>query len=277
MWKSKKPGEPSWSCPFGNGRPGWHIECSAMSMKHLGGEQGRTIDIHSGAIDLLFPHHENEIAQSEATTGKKFVNYWIEGEHLLVNEQKMSKSLGNIYTLRDVEKNSFSPLAFRYLILTSHYRSKLNFTWKSIKAAQSALNNIYEFIQDINREAKIVKNPKIIKIYENNFLTSINDDLNTSKALAIFWKVIKDKNISSSTKKQLLLEFDKVLGLGLNKIKKTENKIDKIPQKIKDLAGQREKLRANKQFVPADSLRKKIESLGYKLEDTAAGSTVLRK
>ena len=246
-------------------------------MKHLGGEQGRTIDIHSGAIDLLFPHHENEIAQSEATTGKKFVNYWIEGEHLLVNEQKMSKSLGNIYTLRDVEKNSFSPLAFRYLILTSHYRSKLNFTWKSIKAAQSALNNIYEFIQDINREAKIVKNPKIIKIYENNFLTSINDDLNTSKALAIFWKVIKDKNISSSTKKQLLLEFDKVLGLGLNKIKKTENKIDKIPQKIKDLAGQREKLRANKQFVPADSLRKKIESLGYKLEDTAAGSTVLRK
>src|SRR3989344_361800 len=124
LWKAARPKEPSWPSPFGNGRPGWHIECSAMSMKYL----GERFDIHCGAVDLIFPHHENEIAQSEAATGKKFVNYWIEGEHLLANGRKMSKSLGNFYTLRDIEKRGFNPLSFRYLILTSHYRSQLNFT-----------------------------------------------------------------------------------------------------------------------------------------------------
>ncbi|MEK9146679.1 MAG: cysteine--tRNA ligase, partial [Patescibacteria group bacterium] len=125
------PQEPAWDAPFGRGRPGWHIECSAMSMKYLRG----TIDIHTGGVDLLFPHHENEIAQSEAATGKKFVNFWLEGEHLLVEGEKMAKSLGNIFTLTDVVKKSFDPIALRYLFLTAHYRSKLNFTWKSLEAA----------------------------------------------------------------------------------------------------------------------------------------------
>ncbi|MDO8443527.1 MAG: cysteine--tRNA ligase, partial [Candidatus Azambacteria bacterium] len=142
LWKAAKNNEPSWNASFGKGRPGWHIECSAMSMRYL----GETFDIHGGAIDLLFPHHENEIAQSEGATGKPFVKYFIEGEHLSVNGEKMSKSLGNIFNLRDLEAKKFEPLAFRYLALTAHYRSKLNFTWESLQASQNALNNLQEAV-----------------------------------------------------------------------------------------------------------------------------------
>lgn len=261
LWKrAKKPNEPFWKSPFGNGRPGWHIECSAMSMKHL----GETLDIHAGGVDLIFPHHENEIAQSEAATGKRFVRFWIHGEHLLVDGQKMAKSLGNFFTLRDLENKGFNPLAFRYLVLTAHYRSKLNFTWKSLEAAQNALNNLTNNLQLItyNKQQKI--NDKQLATYNKNFLAAINNDLNTPKALAIVWKMVADRNISSKTKKQLLFNFDEVLGLGFKKVKPF-----KIPQKIKNLAKQREKLRINKQFIQSDVLRKKIESLGYKIEDTA--------
>ncbi len=267
LWKqAKKPNEPFWKSPFGDGRPGWHIECSAMSMKHL----GETLDIHAGGVDLIFPHHENEIAQSEAATGKKFVRHWVHGEHLLVNNQKMSKSLGNFYTLRDLEKRNFNPLAFRYLVLTSHYRSKLNFTWQSLKAAQNALDNLYDQYREIqnNNTAKGEKNTKIRK-YEKEFLAAINDDLNTPKAMAIVWQTIGDGRLSAIAKKQPLLKFDKILGLGLAKLKPL-----KIPQKIRDLAEKREKLRINKQFIQSDILRKKIESLGYKIEDTAYGPKI---
>ena len=183
---------------LGAGRPGWHIECSAMSMKYL----GETFDIHAGGIDLIFPHHENEIAQSEAATGKKFANYWIYGEHLLVHGQKMAKSLGNFYTLQDIENRSFKPSSFRYLILTSHYRSKLNFTWNSLKAAQNAMNNlIYNLQSTTNNQQLTANNDKKIKGYEKLFLTAINDDLNTPKAIAVIWQIIKNKKISNTTKK----------------------------------------------------------------------------
>lgn len=282
LWKSKKQGETFWPSPFGNGRPGWHIECSAMAMKYL----GDTLDIHAGAVDLIFPHHENEIAQSEAATGKKFVSYWIEGEHLSVDGQKMAKSLNNFYTLRDLENKKFNPLAFRYLVLNSHYRSKLNFTWESLGAAENALNNLYDFIQAANglpdRRAgpptgragkkQMINSGEQIKNYENEFLTAINDDLNTPKAISLAWRIIKDNQLSSGDKKQLLLKLDKVLGLGLNKIKPL-----KIPIKIQQLAAQREKLRTNKQFIQADALRKRTERLGYKIEDTPQGPKVLRK
>ncbi len=268
LWKSKKQGETFWPSPFGNGRPGWHIECSTMAMKYL----GNTLDIHAGAVDLIFPHHENEIAQSEAATGKKFVNYWAEGEHLSVDGQKMAKSLNNFYTLRDLENKKFNPLAFRYLVLNSHYRSKLNFTWKSLGAAENALDNLYGFTQTSNDKRQTTNNGEQIKNYKNKFLTAINDDLNTPKAISLVWRIIKDKQLSSGDKKQLLLKFDEVLGLGLNKIKTL-----KIPIKIQQLAIQREKLRTNKQFIQADTLRKKIERLGYKIEDTPQGPKVLRK
>ncbi|MEK7634404.1 MAG: cysteine--tRNA ligase [Patescibacteria group bacterium] len=258
-----------WKSPWGWGRPGWHIECSAMAIKYL----GKTFDIHCGAVDLIFPHHENEIAQSEGATGKKFSNYWLHGEHLLINGQKMSKSLGNFFTLRDIE-SAFNPLAFRYLVLTSHYRSKLNFTWESLQAAQNALFRLNDELQIMNYESlakqnKLTANKNLIIDYQKKFLSAINDDLNTPKAIALIWRIIKDDNLPSPVKKQLILEFNKVLGLRLDKIKPI--KIQKIPIKIKEMTEKREQLRRNQQFIPADLLRKKIEELGYVMEDTANG------
>lgn len=263
LWKTAKPNEKSWPSPFGSGRPGWHIECSTMAMKYL----GSTLDIHAGAVDLIFPHHENEIAQSEAATGKKFVNFWIEGEHLLVDGQKMSKSLNNFYTLTDIENKNFDPLAFRYLVLTSHYRSKLNFTWKSLEASQKALDNLRREFESI---PKISNTQKFN--YEKKFAEAINDGLNTPKAVSLVWQIIKDSRLLDESKKQLLLKFDKILGLGLTKIQPL--KTLEIPQEIKDLSAQREILRANKQFIQADALRKKIEGLGYRIEDTPFGPEV---
>jgi len=275
LWKAKKSNEHFWPSPFGNGRPGWHIECSAMAMKYL----GSTIDIHCGAVDLIFPHHENEISQSEAATGKKFVHYWLHGEHLLVDGKKMAKSSNNFFTLRDVENKKFNPLTFRYLVLNSHYRSKLNFTWESLKSAQNALNNLYDEITLMNTDLNTDKHRYNIRVnpfsnqcksvYEKKFLNAINDDLNTPKAVALIWQIIKDSQLSSSAKKQLLLKFDKILGLNLDKVESLE-----IPLKIKQMADQRELLRINKQFIQADRLRIEIEKLGYKIEDTASGPKV---
>jgi len=257
-----------WKSPWGYGRPGWHIECSAMAMKYL----GKTLDIHAGGVDLIFPHHENEIAQSEAATGKKFSNYWVHGEHLLVNNEKMSKSLGNIFTLRNMESKKINPLAFRYLVLTSHYRSKLNFTWESLEAAANALDNLTNNLRSIiNKKKMSIDNKQIIN-YKKQFLNFINDDLNTPQAVALIWQIIKDDKLSAEIKKELILEFDKVLGLGLNKVKPV-----KIPLKIRRMAEEREKLRVNKQFIPADALRKEIEELGYIVEDTAFGPRILKK
>jgi len=271
LWKAKKSGEPFWKTSLGEGRPGWHIECSAMSMKYL----GPTFDLHAGAVDLIFPHHENEIAQSEGATNKKFSRYFVEGEHLLVNGEKMSKSLGNIYTLRDIEKKEYNPLTFRYLILTSHYRSRLNFTWKSLEAAQSALNNLYNELRNSISGTSDVPNINVnfrtsdVQKIEKRFLEAVNDDLNTPKAIAVVWEIIKNKNLSQKSKKQLLLKFDKVLGLGLKTIKTAV-----IPQKIIALAKQREEYRKNEQWDKADKIREKIQSLGYSVEDAPEGPRI---
>jgi len=251
-----------WDSPWGKGFPGWHIECSAMAEKYLGKE----FDIHCGGIDHLNVHHTNEVAQSEAAFGKIPAKFWLHGEHLLMGAEKMSKSLNNFYALRDIENKNFNPLAFRYLVLTSHYRSKLNFSWKSLAAAQNALDNLYE-----NLRTSDVRNIKTsdTQEYEKKFTPAINDDLNTPKAIALIWQIIKDKHISPSAKKQLLLKFDKILGLGLNEIKPLE-----IPLKIRQMVDRRELLRRNKHFIQADQLRKKIESLGYKTEDTQHGPEI---
>jgi len=268
LWKLTLKGvkrQMEWDSPWGRGFPGWHIECSAMSMKYL----GATIDIHSGGEDNIFPHHECEIAQSEAANNKKFVRFWFHPAFLLVEGKKMSKSLKNFYTLADIEKRGFSPLALRYLFLTAHYRSKLNFTWKSLQAGQSALETLYVKLREIEHETTRKVSSQSPAYYEEKFLNAVNDDLDTPKALSVVWQIIKDNRLSSQNKKQLLLKFDEVLGLGLDKIKPL-----KIPQKIKDLAAQREKLRTNKQFIQADGLRKKIEKLGYRIEDTAYGPKI---
>lgn len=255
LWKFKRGNEPSWDAPFGAGRPGWHIECSAMSMQYL----GETFDIHCGGVDLLFPHHENEIAQSEGATGKRFVNMWMEGEHLLVDGEKMSKSLGNIYTLANVIKKGFEPLALRYLFLTAHWRSKLNFTWESLEAAQNALDNLRSEIANWDE-------PEIgCAGYENDFRDAISNDLDMPKALSVMWEMVKS-DYPSSARHQSILVMDKVLGLGLDKVKKQT-----LPKGAKELIEKREELRKQGKFEQSDKMRKEILAMGVSVEDTPQG------
>lgn len=276
LWKLKSGNEPSWPAPFGEGRPGWHIECSAMSMKYL----GPSFEIHAGGVDLIFPHHENEIAQSEGATRKPFVKYFIEGEHLLVDGKKMAKSLGNFFTLRDIETKGFNPLVFRYLILTAHYRSKLNFTWESLRAASEALEHLYDFVREL-KSTPHTTNKKIrsnvIASFKSNFDKSISNDLDTPKALAAVWSLIHAYNknptaFAASDVARALKEADKVLGLNLAAIK-----TQKIPENIQKLVRERENYRKNKYWDKADRLRKQIADLGWELKDTASGPQLSRK
>lgn len=269
LWKAVKAGEPWWRAPFGEGRPGWHIECSAMSMKYL----GPTFDIHAGAVDLIFPHHENEIAQSEGATGKKFVNYFIEGEHLLVDGEKMSKSLGNVFNLRDIEVKGFDPLSFRYLVLTAHYRSKLNFTWKSLEAARNALDKLREIVTNLKIETSQKSNVEMLKKrLTEKFKKYINDDLEMPRALALLWNIVKSEKLDTKTKYDLIIDFDKVLGLNLAHVK-----TEKIPMEILKLTNKREKYREEKNFKKADEIRKKIKKLGWLIEDTKNGPKIKQK
>ncbi|MEK7578360.1 MAG: cysteine--tRNA ligase [Patescibacteria group bacterium] len=278
LWKAAKTGEPSWSAPFGKGRPGWHIECSAMSMKYL----GETFDIHAGAVDLIFPHHENEIAQSEGATGKPFVKYFVEGEHLLVDGKKMAKSSGNIFNLRDLEAKNFNPLAFRYLVLTAHYRSKLNFTWKSLSAAKNALEKLRESVAAIKNEIKNQKSHPTsnhskseknnFEKYRKEFLSYINDDLEMPRALALLWNIVKSEKLAAKIKYNLIIDFDKIFGLNLYKIK-----TEKIPAPVLKLVEEREKYRQEKNFAESDKLRKKITKLGWLIEDSPNSSKLKKE
>jgi cysteinyl-tRNA synthetase len=267
LWKFSPPGQKrqmEWRA-FGKvGFPGWHIECSAMSMEYL----GPTFDLHSGGEDNIFPHHECEIAQSESATGQKFVNYWFHTRFLMVEGQKMSKSLKNFFTLKDLEKKGYMALDLRYLFLTAHYRSPLNFTWQSLEAAKVARKNLKDFILSIKGKGKVSKD------YKEKFLNKINNDLDMPGALALAWIMIKNKNISEQDKKTTLLDFDKVLGLNLAKVK--IEKI-KIPKEIKILVEERERARQTKVWQKADELRKKIEKNGYLVEDTPTGPVIKKK
>lgn len=278
LWKAKKDDEPSWDTPFGVGRPGWHIECSAMSMKYL----RETIDIHTGGVDLLFPHHENEIAQSEAYTGKKFVNFWFHGEFLLVNGQKMSKSLNNIYTLDEISKKyKVSPLAYRMLCLMSHYREKLNFTDDSIVQAQKTLDNLRDFATRLREVQGVGKNLPIdvyISEADASFYNAIDDDLNTPKALAVIFNFIKEINkailtgIGEDDAKSILdflSKVDQILGLELNNIQDIT-----IPDEVNSLLEKRKSARENKDFESSDKLRDEINRLGFEVEDTPNGQTI---
>ena len=246
LWKKKSP-------PVG-GHPGWHIECSAMSIKYL----GLPIDIHAGGIDLIFPHHENEIAQSEAAYGRKFARFFVEGEHLLIEKKKMSKSLGNLFTLRDLETKGFEPLDFRYLVLTAHYRSPLSFSWKALEGARQARLKL----QERAREAKARKK-KSDGSFCKEFLARLNDDLNMPRALALLWKEAKSY--------EDLLCADEVLGLGLKNLKKSA-----VPPRVKALLVKREALRREKKWAQADRIKEKIMKLGFKVQDMPEGSQVIK-
>jgi len=264
LWKSwnSTDGEIFWETKLGKGRPGWHIECSAMSQDKL----GETLDIHAGAVDLIFPHHENEIAQSEARSGKKFVNFWIHGEHLLVDGKKMSKSLNNVYTLADVEKKGFSALDFRYLCLSAHYRDKLNFTWQSLEAARNAIGRARKILSLIKDVDKVNSN------YLDKFKSALENDLNSPEALAVFWNLLRDEKLSAGDKKSTVLEMDKVFGLDLDKTSDVE-----IPVEIQKLVSDRKEARVKKDFVLSDKLRHQIEELGYVIEDSSGETKVYKK
>lgn len=261
LWKfyTKEDGDIFWDTEIGKGRPGWHIECSAMSMKYL----GKSFDIHTGGADLIFPHHENEIAQSEASTGKQFVKYWLHNEWVLVDGKKMSKSLGNFYNLKEIVEKGYSALELRYFYLTKIYRQQLNFTWKGLedsKTAYQRLKNIISEIKDIG----------INKKYLKEFEEAMNDDLNTPKALQVLWKLVRDDKAKG--KLGTIKKIDEVLGLDLLKKEKIE-----IPDEIKELVKKRNELRKKKDWKKADELRKKINKLGYVIEDIGEGKKIRKK
>ena len=263
--------EMHWDSPWGDGFPGWHIECSAMSMKYLGDQ----FDIHTGGEDHLPIHHPNEIAQAEGATGKSpFVKYWIHGAFLKVEGRKMSKSLGNLYTVQDAEKKGFDPLALRYLYLTARHRDTLNFTWKSLESAQNALTKLKNHVSDFKKQTSrsILSQDKRDKVdlYMSTFVSAINNDLDTPKALAVVWATVKS-NIPAMDKHDLLLSFDEVLGLGLTKIKTFSTS---IPKEILKLVDKREKLRVENKFNEADTIRLKILKKGYVVKDTLEGPKV---
>lgn len=260
----------------GKGFPGWHIECSAMSMKYL----GETFDIHTGGVDHVPIHHTNEIAQSEAATGKPFVKYWLHADHLLVDNEKMSKSLGNFYRIADIEKKGFSPLTLRYLFLTASYRSQMNFTWKSLEAAKTAYESLAN--QILNVKSQIAEKVSIaeekreaVNTFRQKFADAVNDDLNTAVGLAVVWEVLKSA-IPPADKYDLLIQFDEILGLGLNQITDNKEQIT-ISEEIKKLAEKREQLRKEKKWNESDEVRKTIEKKGFKVEDTPSGSLLNKK
>ncbi len=278
LWKSAKPGEPSWDSPWGAGRPGWHIECSAMAMKYL----GNTLDIHAGGVDNMFPHHDNEIAQSEAATGKIFSRFFMHGEHLLVDGAKMAKSAGNFYTLKDIEAKGYNPIVFRYLCLQTHYRSKMNFSWEALEATKTALENIRQIVKTTKEESQNkqgVKNKKnkITKLSnkrqkaETDILRALRDDLNTPKALAVLWKTIKDKNMDSKDNIAFIKFADRALGLSVYDSLKITHQEAPIPNELKSMADKREKLRQKNDYISADKIRKTIEKKGYKIIDMPVG------
>lgn len=273
LWKfrAEEDGEVFFDTPFGAGRPGWHIECSAMAMDAL----GETLDIHTGGQDLIFPHHTNEIAQSEAITGKKFSNFWLHTGFVNIGSDKMSKSLGNFVKLSDIIKKNFHPIAFRYLALTLHYRTPMHFLWEALHASQTALSKLV----DLFSKFKLSKDGgRINDEYKKEFTEFINDDLNTPQALALVWKLIKDSHVDDSDKLATLLDFDTVFGLGLDKLKEESiRSIELIPEEIKSLAEEREKARINKDFKKSDELRMVILAKGYEIEDKDNAYTLKKR
>ena len=287
LWKGAKPGEPAWESPWGPGRPGWHIECSAMSMKYL----GETFDLHCGGVDLIFPHHENEIAQSESATGKPFVRTWLHAEHLIVDGAKMSKSLGNQYTLPDLLARGCSARSLRYLFLSVHYRQKLNFTFESLDGAGGALRRVDEMRFRLQHaEEKGAPDARLAEAAERlrqDFAAGLADDLNFAVALAALFAYVKEANVAIEEKRigegdrqrvlDALKDVDRVLGV-LDPADWPEGKAeDDDSAGIEALIQQRNDARKNRDFKESDRLRDELAARGIVLEDTPQGTRWKRK
>ena len=257
-----------WDSPWGPSYPGWHIECSAMGQKYL----GEQFDIHTGGIDLIPTHHENEIAQSKGYCGKIPARYWLHGEYLLIDGGKMSKSLGNVYLLKDIIDRGYNPLTYKLFSYSSHYRNKLNFTWEGMDAAEKSLERLKNGYKLHLRGTDEVKD-EIVNQYEERFHKAINDDLNMPLAMGVVWEVVRNEKKSPKLA-NLLLDFDKVLGL---KIDEEDKKQENIPEEILNLVRERKVARENKNWEESDRLRDLINSKGYNVKDTKDGMEITEK
>ena len=281
LWKGQKPGEPAWESPWGMGRPGWHIECSAMSMKYL----GDTFDIHCGGKDLLFPHHENEIAQSEGATGHPYVRYWMHNGFINVDNQKMSKSLGNFFTVRDIAKE-YDLEAVRLFMLSAHYRSPINFSREQIAAAHASLTRLYTARDNMKHLLSAAKDAELTAAeqefverlagYEKRFDEAMDDDLNTADAIGAIFELVKDANVSLTTEStkaaiEAALKSLKALTDVLGFLQKEE---DALPADIQAMVDERAQARKDKNWKRSDELRDAIKAAGYILEDTREGQKV---
>jgi cysteinyl-tRNA synthetase len=266
LWKfspSEVRRQQEWDSPWGRGYPGWHLECSAMSLAEL----GESIDIHLGGEDLKMIHHQNELAQSECATGKEFVKYWIHGAFMQVEGGRMGKSLGNAYTLTDLEEKGFDPMVLRYFYMMAHYRSPLNFTWEALQNAQNSLKKLYDLVSGLKPE----KDGKVSEKYLARFKEKVNDDINMPEALAVMWEMLKN-SISEASKLATVVKMDEILGLRL------DEKIGyEIPQKIMDLARTRIEYRKNGIWDKADVLRRQISDAGFVVEDLPDGTFKVKK
>jgi len=287
LWKPNKPSEPFWESPWGTGRPGWHIECSAMAKKYL----GETIDIHAGGEDLVFPHHENEIAQSEAASGKTFANYWMHNAFLNIDNRKMSKSLGNFFTLREVAER-FSYEGVRFFMLSGHYRSPINFSDELMQSAVSGLSRIKNCLQNLKFTIEKAISPQLTEdekqlllsseSFKSDFERSLDDDFNTADALAAVFEFVRFSNtnvISTSSKEfaiwvyDAILEMMNVLGFDFSK----EDEAKDSDEYILELAKKRDEARKNKDFAAADKIRDELNALNVIIEDTPEGMRIKRK
>ncbi len=281
LWKAQKPGEPAWESPWGMGRPGWHIECSAMSMTYL----GETFDIHCGGKDLLFPHHENEIAQSEGATGRPYVNYWMHNGFINIDNQKMSKSLGNFFTIRDIAKE-FDLEAVRLFMLSAHYRSPINFSREQIAQANASLTRLYtardslRFLQQNAQEkplnAEEAAFMERVKGYEKRFDDAMDDDMNTADAIGAIFELVKDANVTLTAQSAKAAVDEALRSLNalcdvLGLLTKSE---EALPEDIQRMVDERAAARKNKDWKKSDELRDAIKAAGYTLEDTREGQKV---
>lgn len=284
LWKFERPGENRamvWPSPWAERSfPGWHIECSAMAIKYLGPQ----FDIHTGGIDHINVHHTNEIAQAETATGKKpFVKYWVHHNFLRVNGEKMSKSLGNFFTIDDVLKRNTNPRALRLLFLTTHYRSEMNFTWESLAGMQKTYDRLVRQLSQLRQESgrTVLSEDKleIVDEFRSRFIAALEDDLKTPEALAVMWEVLKS-NIPGQDKYDLVIDFDEILGLGLREAvaalpadstRQAGLDIETLPESVRDLVAERQQARQDKNWAEADRLRDQLESFGYRVKDTAQG------
>ena len=256
--------ELQWDSPWGKGYPGWHIECSGISIKYL----GENLDIHGGGVDNIFPHHTNEIAQSEAYLGHKWCNYWFHNEHLLDESGKMSKSNGAILTVSLLEEQGYDPLAFRFMCLNSHYRKQLVFSYEALKQAQTTLNKLRNRINNINSDGEL--DNEVYNNYNQRFLDELSNDLNTANALTVLYELLKDEKVNGTTKLKLIEKYDEILSLNLIKKNEIDSTLqDYIEKKIQE----RSEAKKNKDFALADQIRNELLEKNIIIKDTREGTT----